>query len=343
MSYTPRLLDQLAQLTGMRDVELLEFSLLKTLNESTRPLQISLIRMNSGNQPVYLMRYQREGGHDVSTQKITLAPETQEVIALVKRIRKPHSRRCGDGGFLTAYPALEAQAFDIYLLVKTERQPSNEHKWLYGCLLQIYQNFCHLLDESQRDQLTGLPNRKTFEDSVNKILSLARPRRDFESEVPDLRPIDPDPATYWLGVIDIDRFKGINDTFGHLYGDEVLLLVSQIMQRHFRAEDLIFRYGGEEFVAIISGTGRAAAKTAFDRLRTSISGHHFPQVGQVTISVGVVQITHGTLTPTLLDMADRALYYAKQNGRDRVCLYEDLVESGGIEPRAVASGSVELF
>ncbi|BBL75490.1 GGDEF domain-containing protein [Methylomagnum ishizawai] len=336
MPYTPRLLDQIALLTGMRDIELLEFSLLKTLSEVTQPTAISLLRLDKSDHPTSMLHYRREGRNEINLGDIELPAEIVDLLPVVKRTRKPYSRRDEDGHFLTVYLGVESQTADSYLLVTTDHPPANDTKRLYACFLQIYQNFCALLDESQRDPLTGLPNRKTFEDSINKVLGLI-PHRPLPAATPDRA------TPYWLGIIDIDRFKSINDTFGHLYGDEVLLLVAQLMQRHFRGGDLLFRYGGEEFVAIIAGADQEGARSAFDRLRASVAGHPFPQIGEVTISVGVVQIMPDSLTPTLLDMADRALYYAKQNGRNQVCLYEELVEHGIIEPHLVDSNPVEYF
>jgi diguanylate cyclase (GGDEF)-like protein len=144
-------------------------------------------------------------------------------------------------------------------------------------------------------------------------------------------------------MVDVDHFKRINDGFGHLYGDEVLLLAAQVMQRSFRDSDLLFRFGGEEFVAITQNVDRNCALRVFERLRAAIAGFRFPQVGQVTVSIGLVQLVPGKLTPILLDQADKALYWAKQNGRNQVVVYQDLIERGAIGEGGVAEGSVDLF
>src|SRR3546814_19890916 len=83
---------------------------------------------------------------------------------------------------------------------------------------------------------------------------------------------------YWLAVADIDHFKRINDTLGHLYGDEVLLLLAQVMKRSFRHDDLLFRFGGEEFVIVISAPDRGSANIAFDKFRRNVETFTFPQV-----------------------------------------------------------------
>ena len=86
-----------------------------------------------------------------------------------------------------------------------------------------------------------------------------------------------------------------------------------------------------------------SALRVFERLRAAIADFRFPQVGQVTVSIGLVELVPGKLTPILLDQADKALYWAKQNGRNQVVAYQDLVERGALAEGGVAEGSVDLF
>lgn len=161
---------------------------------------------------------------------------------------------------------------------------------------------------AQRDALTGLRNRKTFDDV---ILRLFAGGADSAAE-----------QGVWLGIVDIDHFKRVNDTFGHLYGDEVLLLVAQLMQRAFRQDDLLFRFGGEEFVIVLRGLDRDTAVHLFERFRLAVAEHLFPQVGQVTLSTGIVELTHGRLISEMLDEADKALYLgqaARPQSRGGLC------------------------
>src|SRR5262249_34123645 len=136
---------------------------------------------------------------------------------------------------------------------------------LVAGILRILKNHLALLDYGERDTLTGLLNRKTFEANFDKL----RQRRRHA-------PVGNEPS--WLGVLDIDHFKSINDTYGHLFGDEVLLLVAQLMKQSFRAADHMFRFGGEEFVVALDRASASGAQTAFDRLRTRIASYDFPQV-----------------------------------------------------------------
>jgi len=147
-------------------------------------------------------------------------------------------------------------------------------------ILRIVRNHLALLDYGERDTLTGLLNRKTFETTFGKMLArTARLARD---------PASCDPS--WLAVIDIDRFKSINDNFGHLFGDEVLLLVARLIRSSFRGADQLFRFGGEEFIVVLDRAGAEGAEVAFDRLRLAVQNFDFPQVGGVTVSIGYTAI-----------------------------------------------------
>ena len=131
--------------------------------------------------------------------------------------------------------------------------------------------------------------------------------------------------------------------FGHLFGDEVLVHFARLMNTSFRPYDDLFRYGGEEFVAILQNVEMEKALSILERFRHAVERYDYPQVGQKTVSIGVVQIAAGQMPSTLLDRADKALYYAKQHGRNRICAYEHLVTSGQLQESDVSSGDVELF
>ena len=129
-------------------------------------------------------------------------------------------------------------------------------------------------------------------------------------------------------MFDIDHFKRINDSFGHLFGDEVLLLFAERMRSCFRAQDKLFRFGGEEFVVMIRHVREDHVRGVFERFRRSIERYDFPQVGQVTCSVGYTRIDPAYTPAELLGRADAALYYAKEHGRNRVDSFDELVMQG---------------
>jgi len=127
-----------------------------------------------------------------------------------------------------------------------------------------------------------------------------------------------------LALLDVDRFKRINDTNGHLYGDRILVAIAELIGANVRGEDVVARYGGEEFVVLLPHIGETGAKDAAEKIRGVIASHRFEGMGEepVTISIGVVTFQGdkpGIATiDTLLMLADRALYNAKDLGRNRV-------------------------
>jgi diguanylate cyclase (GGDEF)-like protein len=147
----------------------------------------------------------------------------------------------------------------------------------------------------------------------------------------------------WLGVIDVDRFKTINDTFGHLFGDEVLLLLARLMFDTFRSTELIYRFGGEEFVVIVDGTDEQGAGVAYDRFRRAVADYRFPQVGKVTVSVGYTRVGPTDVPASATGRADSALYYAKEHGRNVTQCYETLVREGRLRPNQSPTTELELF
>lgn len=145
-----------------------------------------------------------------------------------------------------------------------------------------------------------------------------------------------------MAIFDIDHFKRVNDEFGHLIGDEVLLLFSQLMTQVFRSGDLIFRFGGEEFVTIFECSGHDDILNILNRFRTKLSQFNFPQIGKVTVSAGYTEISTYDLSSQLIDRSDLALYFAKNNGRNRVCCYEQLIADGSLQ-ESKKEGEIELF
>ena len=148
---------------------------------------------------------------------------------------------------------------------------------------------------------------------------------------------------HWLGMIDIDRFKAVNDGFGHLIGDEVLLLLSRLMRSTFRFHDRLYRFGGEEFVVLMRCDGEAEAHGAFERLRRNTLAYPFPQVGRITVSIGFAELRAGDSPSAAIERADRAVYYAKAHGRDQVQSHAELLARGEIEASSENIGDVELF
>lgn len=195
------------------------------------------------------------------------------------------------------------------------------------------------MTEGQTDQLTGLYNRKTFDDSINKVFGLIPIEDD---KYPGDRRAEK-PCGYWLVMVDIDHFKVVNDRFGHLFGDEVLVLLAQMMMSMFREEDMIFRFGGEEFVFVLRSPDQSCCHVALERFRTAVENREFPQVGTITISLGACRMSREIFSATLLDYADKALYYSKHNGRNRLTFFEDLVAAGLEAEENIVPGEITFF
>ncbi len=160
-------------------------------------------------------------------------------------------------------------------------------------------------ERAQLDTLTGLANRTNFEE---KMID------EFER----IERYNSDPFS--LIFFDIDHFKNINDTFGHLIGDQVLKSVSTLSKSLLRSNDLLARWGGEEFVIILPLVNITAAEQVAQKLRENIQSYIFEQVGNITCSFGVSQYQLGDTPTALLHRTDNAMYEAKKAGRNRVVL-----------------------
>jgi diguanylate cyclase (GGDEF)-like protein len=178
-----------------------------------------------------------------------------------------------------------------------------------------------LRSQSIKDSLTGLYNRRYLEEMMER-----ETRRAVRAE-------------QGLGVmmLDLDHFKKFNDTYGHDAGDAVLRETASLLLKSVRAEDIVCRFGGEEFVVILPvadlQTTQARAERIRSRLRELSVMHQGQPLGTITMSVGVAELPqHGTSQKELLEAADAALYRAKREGRDRVMLAASRVVAEPVLP-----------
>lgn len=221
---------------------------------------------------------------------------------------------------------------DEMLAVRTKAPtPHPEVLRVVQALLRLHGNFAELITASEQDRLTGLGNRRSFDAYLAQI-----------AEAGVRSPAGEAASHHWLALLDVDHFKRINDRYGHLFGDEVLLLLARSLRQRLRGEDRCFRYGGEEFALVLGPMDRAAAASVMERLRRAIESHPFPQVGQVTISVGCAELVPGVAPLDLIDCADRALYEAKRSGRNRVVFADCRPDRPGAAGDR-CFGEVELF
>ena len=169
--------------------------------------------------------------------------------------------------------------------------------------------FEKIKDEAEKDFLTGLNNPRQFYKSLNRY---------FEVEDIDQKHVS-------LLYIDVDHFKKINDTFGHDCGDLVLKDLGEIFRQTARNHDIISRKGGEEFAILLVDCNEHQAVNAAERIRKAVETHDFKlsshQTAKVTISIGISSIPEKTTTVNeMIEQADKALYCAKNSGRNRVML-----------------------
>ena len=193
--------------------------------------------------------------------------------------------------------------------------PGDARRWgMFAGIASAY--FARLVD-GETDPLTKLSNRRAFhsqlEGGLRRWVAAGRP--------------------WFFAVLDIDHFKAINDQWGHLYGDEILVRFAQLLRDTMRAGDLLYRFGGEEFVLIYGTDQEDGGLKTLERFRNVVESFDFPGVGQVTVSIGFTRIQEAPMPASLLiERADQAMYYAKEQGRNQVRSWEQLIAEGLISP-----------
>jgi len=184
---------------------------------------------------------------------------------------------------------------------------------VFGCVVnfqEISDQVRHedrLRHEATHDSLTELYNRSGMEEVLAEAAGRAR-RRGSELA---------------MALIDIDRFKAINDELGHDIGDRLLGEIARVMDGELRQEDPLGRWGGEEFLLLMPGTSLEAAQRVAERLREAVAGADLSGGQGVTVSIGVGTLRPGESTEAVLRRVDRALYRAKEDGRNRTRLAGD--------------------
>ena len=341
------LLKHLVEMTGHRDHAMLDLSLISAVQELAGALQTRVLGIAQSGQKTVLrpratirrgiQAYHHDLGDGTPGEPLCHCP----VLAHCLAERLNSAETVDDGGVRKLWlPVWSDDKAAVCLEIHHDRILGNDTLQVIGAIVVVYRNFQNLLDYSERDSLTRLLNRKTFDDQLSRMLHAAHQR---DARAPGLleRRHAHDQDKPWLAVVDVDHFKAVNDRFGHLYGDEVLILIANLLQSSFRAQDRVFRFGGEEFVVLLRSTTLAHAWKIIDRFRANVERHAFPQVGRVTVSVGFVAISVYESPVVTLGHADQALYHAKSNGRNRACHYDDLVSHGVLQ--AVASNDTAEF
>ncbi|TMH07575.1 MAG: EAL domain-containing protein [Betaproteobacteria bacterium] len=164
---------------------------------------------------------------------------------------------------------------------------------------------------ARHDYLTRLLNRTAFEEALSVLLSR----------------LSPGGVEHTLLYLDLDQFKLVNDTAGHMAGDELLRQIGDLLRRTLAPQDIVARLGGDDFAALVHGTDADEGREAAERLRCAIADYRFTWRGQiyaVRVSIGLVEVTsEAASVERLLSLADTACYAAKEQGRDQVQVYDE--------------------
>ncbi len=199
-------------------------------------------------------------------------------------------------------------------LVKSGKRLQTRMKVSSDDLKQLHQELEKSQQEAQTDALTTLINRRGLE----KRLELERIRARQNG------------SSFSIILIDIDHFKRVNDTFGHLVGDSILRSIAKLLKSHLRKNDLAARYGGEEFLILLPETEIKGAEAVGQKFRKALSTKEWKlkktgeSMGRITVSMGIALYKFNEPEESLIKRVDDALYLAKNNGRDRIVTQEEL-------------------
>lgn len=242
------------------------------------------------------------------------ALQTDEVMVVEDATRDPRFAAnplvtCDNGiRFYAGAPLKTREGFNLGTLCVIDhipRQIGRRDRDLLADMAAIVVNELELRRRIGTDALTGLYTRRFLDELGER--EITRARRTF--------------APLSAGFIDADKFKSINDTYGHPAGDAVLRALGPVIKSALRGTDLLARYGGEELVVLLPGTNLAQAHPILERVRAAIAAMVVPQLNgrQVTVSIGAAELMPKDINLAgLLERADAALYNAKARGRNRV-------------------------
>ena len=320
----PEILDSLVELTAQRERRTLEISLLTTLRELMADCTIALYNCRwIDGHPWW--RIQLDSLDDSPTQHRPWTLPGSKMLPILLQQGERQAIHPTDTGLCV--PLYQANQVVAVLMVTPSAHAVINHQLLIA-LARIHENFLNLLHASDSDTLTGLYNRRKFD---TQLFAQVGDAASDSQRIP------------FLALLDIDHFKQVNDSYGHIIGDEVLLMLAQRMQQFFGEDDGLFRYGGEEFAILFRTVSEAKAQAILEGFGTRIANQPFPQVGQVTVSIGFARLDQGLAPAQVIDRADKALYHVKTHGRNQACQFEALLLQGLVCEAAVASGDIDLF
>lgn len=201
--------------------------------------------------------------------------------------------------YLRTQPNAEPKAF----IVTFKQIPgTNRYIFSFTDVTQLEQEKIDLTEIATHDPLTGIYNREKFDSELWQEIERANRYH----------------SPFSLVMFDIDRFKRINDDFGHHVGDNILRGITALVTENIREIDIFSRWGGEEFMILVNSTPLEKSRQLAEKLREIIETFPFSEIGHITCSFGVTEFTAGDDEETLLERVDQALYQSKEEGRNRV-------------------------
>lgn len=338
------ILNSVIEITNKKDTDSLELSITSALVEQVDCTHLVIYKkVNNGvdiRSNINLIVHSKKPKYEWLDPEIiqTTSPELQSCFDFSCAI---HNELTNDK-VESWHPIVIEQKSVAVVYIKSNKL-NREQQVLLNGFCRIYENYLSILKESECDKLTGLLNRQTFEPKIRRFLELQTKSRTTEF-IDNERRMKPSDLVSWLAIIDIDHFKKVNDQFGHVCGDEVLLIFSQLLKSHFRKVDLLFRFGGEEFIVVMEAINSKAAVNKLNLFRKEVAKHRFPFIDAITISAGITSLNPNVFTSSTVDRADKALYYAKNNGRNAVYCFEELIGQKMLQQHEPSiNSSIELF
>jgi diguanylate cyclase (GGDEF)-like protein len=355
------LIEHLIKLTDHRDRDLLELTLSKALIDLLSIQRVVMVRVVSEEGVRRWLEVAsldaRGGGKVVDPLRVdfeTLRPlddNKNRMQCVMTRAKVEMAWAGEDGPRITYMPLFDDARNDDEGVVEIHSGAALtfEQGRIVDAVLHVFRNMYNLLAYSDRDALTGLLNRKSLDDTFYSAVleeldegALARSQRQSASVEPGQERRHRVPPNYWLGTLSVDSFGAVNDKYGHLIAEEVLLLVARIMNNTFRTYDRIYRFGGEQFAVLMHCPDEALVLAAFERIRVNMEKFNFPQVGRVTASAGFTRVTPDDSPSTALERAERVVDYAQHHGGNQVNAYAELVRQGVLGDVA-KTGDVDIF
>ena len=332
------LIDHLADITGHRDRDRADTLLLDTLRELLAPATVALHRCSGDSQSlqwrsrVPVTGRGRRAGDTGMVTRFEARPAVEADPAWVECLRRHQILEIESHPTVMLLPLVVTGQGVGVVEVRSSGPLGHHTRQTARAVVRLYGNFLALLDYGERDALTGLFNRKTFNDCFMRIVVGHATAAGAAGQ----------PLNHYMAVLNLDHFKKVNDTFGHLVGDEVLLITSRVMRTALRTEEGLFRFGGEEFVVLLEAPDEEAARQVLDRLREQVAQQHYPQAERVTVSIGFTELRPSDLPTSAIERADRALHLAKASGRNRVTGPAAMAQAG-LEVASEYGGDVDLF